>query len=159
MLKSLVLLSVAGGIMQTRNPFCHCVTFGPGHAFHLLTSRIHLGLLLGLHGIQCLLVAARLDKQLSVVRNWVLLSPVCQQPPVDVSGWVTRGSPEVQVVMVVSVAAPAHRLDVNQGGPTTVQSELPRYRGRCVEQPGIRTIDGPCRHPHGMALVTKCLDP
>ena len=88
MLKPLVLLSVAGRVMQTGNPFCHCVTFGPGHVFHLLTSCVHLVLLLGFHCIQYLLVTASLDQQLPVVRNRIFLSPVSQQSPVDVSGRV-----------------------------------------------------------------------
>ena len=57
-LEPLVLLGVAGGVMQASDALRHGVALGPGHVLHLRTSRIRRGLLLRLHGIQCLLVAA-----------------------------------------------------------------------------------------------------
>ena len=85
----------------------------------------------------------------------VLLGPVSKQLSINITRWIPTCCSEIQVVVMMCVATPSHRLNMNQSSPTTRYCELSRYCRGCVEHCRISAINGPGGYSHCVPFVTK----
>ena len=122
------MIGVRFSIVDGSHPFCHGMRFGPRHRLKVGLRLGHHAFFFGFHCGQFILANTHAHQQRAVCGQRVLSGPIIKQIPVNITRRGTGRVAEVEIVMVMGMAASSHGFDVNQGWTTAVECKLPRNR-------------------------------